>query len=331
MKTKKDVLDKYFNYIEDKYCSKTSEEFFCKKYTMKEQLSQGNLIRIKIEDGLEISKLNIQSEMEIELDNTDFKAQVLEVGYCYEGYVEVLMLPNNKKHTIKSGEVFIYKMANDVEYFKFKYVGCKIASVSMNFNLIKGAINPIWENQLMIQWDDYLDTIFKGNTIVVQKSSYNIQKIAEDIESISLDNMIGYMNIKLKTIEFLSNIIDQKYKQNSINRLKDDEVEIFDKAKKIIDINIENAPTINVLANNLDISVYRLQKIFKDITGDTVYEYIKKERVEKAKYLLNNTDMKIIEIAIEVGYENPSKFSNIFKRYNGITPLKYRKLNTNNN
>lgn len=331
MKTKRDVLDKYFNYIEEKYCSKTSEEFFCKKYTMKEQLSEGNLIRIKIEDGLEISKLDIKNNMEMELDNTDFEDQVLEVGYCYEGQAELLMLPSSKKYTIKAGDVFIYKMVNDVDYFKFKYRGCKITSVSMNFDLIKSAINPMWENQLMIQWYDYLDTIFKGDTIVIQKTTYDIQKIAEDIDLISIDNMMGYMKIKLKTIEFLSNIIDQKYKQNSIKSLKDEELEIFNKAKNIIQINLENMPTINVLSHNLDISIYRLQRIFKDITGNTVYEYIKKERLEKAKYLLKNTGMKIIEIAIEVGYENPSKFANLFKKYNGITPLKYRKLNTNNN
>ncbi len=37
--------------------------------------------------------------------------------------------------------------------------------------------------------------------------------------------------------------------------------------------------------------------------------------------------MSVLQIANEIGYENPSKFANTFKEYNNVTPLKYRKLN----
>ncbi|CDI48974.1 transcriptional regulatory protein [Clostridium tetani 12124569] len=70
-----------------------------------------------------------------------------------------------------------------------------------------------------------------------------------------------------------------------------------------------------------------MQEEFKNVIGCTVYEYIKKVRMEKAKYLLKSTNMSVLEIANEIGYENPSKFANAFKEYNNVTPLKYRKLN----
>lgn len=66
------------------------------------------------------------------------------------------------------------------------------------------------------------------------------------------------------------------------------------------------------------------EKGFKEITGSTVYEYIRKARVERSKIFLKSTDMQIICIANKVGYENPSKFSSVFKSYTGMTPSKYR-------
>ena len=47
--------------------------------------------------------------------------------------------------------------------------------------------------------------------------------------------------------------------------------------------------------------------------------------MEYAKKLLETTDINILDIAIEIGYENPSKFSIAFKKIFGILPNKYRK------
>ena len=49
------------------------------------------------------------------------------------------------------------------------------------------------------------------------------------------------------------------------------------------------------------------------------------KKMEYAKKLLETTDINILDIAIEIGYENPSKFSIAFKKIFGILPNKYRK------
>ncbi len=63
---------------------------------------------------------------------------------------------------------------------------------------------------------------------------------------------------------------------------EDEEKESIVRAKDIISKNLQDPPCIKELASDLDISLYKLQKAFKNITGNTVYEYIKKSRIEKA-------------------------------------------------
>ncbi|MBU5485211.1 AraC family transcriptional regulator [Clostridium sp. MSJ-11] len=326
MRGKKDAIDIYYRHIEDKYCCKISDELLGKKYIIGKQFGVGNFSRMRIEDGLEISKANIAYKMEMEFDNREFDDDILELGYCYNGDIEIFSMPDNKKYILEAGNMFIYKSLNDVEHFNLKYNKCKTISIQMNFNTIKDTINPIWEDRAIIDWQKNMNNIFKENILIIEKASYDIKKIAEQIDSISTHNVVDYMNFKLKTIEFLTTVLKEKYNERSLRTHKEQESEIIIMAKDIISKNLQNSPSVKELASRLNISVYKLQEGFKNDTGYTVYEYIQKSKMEKAKYLLKNTELSIIEIANEIGYENPSKFANLFKRYNNITPLKYRKL-----
>ncbi|MCT4606000.1 MAG: AraC family transcriptional regulator [Marinisporobacter sp.] len=323
MTMKKNIMDEYYKYVEDKYCMKTLDEVLGKKYFIKDQFGGGSFFRIKIEEGLEVSGFDI-SKIDMEFDNRMTHEDVLEVGYCYRGDTKILSLPDHKEYTFKKDDICIYRTLNRLDHFKFKHRNCKTISIHMDFNAIKNAIHSIWEDQLIVDWQENIDNIFNGKVLIIEKASYDLRKIAQEMDTISSDNMMGYMKLKLKTIELLATFLEQKSKE-SLKNIKNKDIEEITQAKEIINKNIENTPSVKALAAQLNISVYKLQKGFKDFTGDTVYEYIKKVKMEKAKYLLKNTSLSILEIANEIGYENPSKFANIFKRYNEITPLKYRK------
>ena len=59
--------------------------------------------------------------------------------------------------------------------------------------------------------------------------------------------------------------------------------------------------------------------------GKTLTEYINEIRVDKASAMLSNTDEKVIDIAIQCGYDNISYFIKRFKNVKGVTPQEYRK------
>ncbi len=64
---------------------------------------------------------------------------------------------------------------------------------------------------------------------------------------------------------------------------------------------------------------------FKNNMGLTVTEYIKKLRIKKAKDLLVNTDLSILEIAQMIGYEHNSSFTRVFRKFEQISPAEFRK------
>lgn len=66
-------------------------------------------------------------------------------------------------------------------------------------------------------------------------------------------------------------------------------------------------------------------EMFKREEGITYIEFVKRERMEKAIRIINETPAKISEVAHEVGYEDVKYFSQLFKKYTGKTPSEYRK------
>ncbi|WP_129597218.1 helix-turn-helix domain-containing protein [Anaerophilus nitritogenes] len=319
MESKNDIENIYCKYIKDKYCCKTWDELLGKKYVIGEQFGKGNFLVLKIEEGLEVSRVRLD-EMYMDFDNKNYDEDVLEVGYCYSGDNKIFSFPDGKEYTLKEGEIFVYTTLNDVEYFQFIYKNCKTISIHLNFNTIRNVVNPIWEDRVLLDWKANIHNIFKENILIIEKASYDLKQIAKQMDAISTDDMMGYMKLKLKTIEFLTTFLEEKMKH-----INSEENEKISKAKEMIHDNLEKIPSVKELAMILNTSIYKLQKWFKDSTGDTVYEYIKKVRIEKAKYLLENTQMSILQITNEIGYENPSKFAKLFKNYYDMTPLQYRK------
>ncbi len=88
--------------------------------------------------------------------------------------------------------------------------------------------------------------------------------------------------------------------------------------------------TIDELADYLGLSVSYLSKLFKKEMGINVSQYINELKVEQAKNMLQNSDMKIIEIANHLSFSSQSHFIQVFQKITGVTPNKYRQQNFRN-
>lgn len=77
------------------------------------------------------------------------------------------------------------------------------------------------------------------------------------------------------------------------------------------------------LAAIAQISPYHFLRLFKQSMGITPHQYILQRRIDKAKYLLEQTELSIAEIAVRVGFCDQSHFTRCFKRLLGITPKQF--------
>lgn len=80
-----------------------------------------------------------------------------------------------------------------------------------------------------------------------------------------------------------------------------------------------------VVSNYVSMNYSMFSYAFKKYTGKNFVSYLKEIRVNEAKRLLEKTDMRVIEISRQVGYENEKHFMKIFKTVSGVSPTEYRR------
>jgi two-component system response regulator YesN len=93
-----------------------------------------------------------------------------------------------------------------------------------------------------------------------------------------------------------------------------------------IDANYMQDLYLERIATEMNLSSKYISKVFKDITGTNVTDYISMKRIEEAKKLLATTQMKNDEVAERVGIVSRATFFRLFKKYEGVTPQEYRTL-----
>lgn len=138
---------------------------------------------------------------------------------------------------------------------------------------------------------------------------------------------------------FIMNDIDElKYKFNSMllkigaflnQRHGSSSEQIVQKVKEYVGRNYSDKKlSLSTIAKELNFTPAYLSALFSNLCGFSLSYYINQIRIEKAKYRLQCGDSKINNIANDIGYENTTYFSTIFKKYIGVSPKEYRSIHT---
>ncbi|WP_285423777.1 AraC family transcriptional regulator [Pseudomonas sp. efr-133-TYG-103a] len=87
---------------------------------------------------------------------------------------------------------------------------------------------------------------------------------------------------------------------------------------------LDKAFDLGRLASQASMSVSHFSRLFSKATGRSPSRYFIHLRMETARQLLLESDLSILQVALEVGYASPSHFAQVFKRHSGVTPREYR-------
>lgn len=106
-------------------------------------------------------------------------------------------------------------------------------------------------------------------------------------------------------------------------KLKMELIEMMDQAKKLLESDLKNPPSIAELAHSVGMNETYLKAHFKAAFDCTVYGFVKKSRIHRAIQLLEEGQMNVSEIGWELGYRHPTHFSAAFKKETGFSPKEY--------
>ncbi len=106
----------------------------------------------------------------------------------------------------------------------------------------------------------------------------------------------------------------------------DEYIRLVNKSEDYIESHLSEKISLDVLANNANMSKYHFHRIFSKCRDETVKQFITRIKVERSGvFLAVRVDLSITDIALEYGFNDASTFNKAFKKYMGMSPLEYRK------
>ena len=102
------------------------------------------------------------------------------------------------------------------------------------------------------------------------------------------------------------------------------QIDLVKRMRENFDSAPENYVSVDVLSQEYQISVSQLQKVFKQLYGVPIYQYVRERRLERAAKALRETRRTVTEIALDAGFTNPGKFAESFRKRYGLTPTQFR-------
>ncbi|MCI9326862.1 MAG: response regulator [Lachnospiraceae bacterium] len=133
---------------------------------------------------------------------------------------------------------------------------------------------------------------------------------------------------KFRTMEQLQNWIVNILQGMNELMLRDDMSEkrdVIAEVKGYISKNFNREISLNEISEHFFINPYYFSHLFKKKTGETYQNYLIRLRMERAKKLLEETDLKVYEICERVGYSDTNHFIKMFARMTEMNPGEYRK------
>ena len=102
-------------------------------------------------------------------------------------------------------------------------------------------------------------------------------------------------------------------------------VNVINRTVDYIEQSIDKNLQLSDLSMVAGISDFHFSRIFKTVTGNSLKQYILGRKLTKAAEQLQTTDLSVLDIALNFGFEYPEVFSRAFKNQFGVSPLQYRK------
>lgn len=257
------------------------------------------------------------SDINIKTDKSLLENIQLDEGYYYQ----MIVLPINKEEKEFNNKVlnryfkevtsnnkieYIYFLYNDNVYIIFYFNVNEISNISDVTNQIDERSNMFIENGMNVFILECTNKVWE-----IREQS----KLARKVK----DKMLYNKNAKKYYIDDLNELLDI---------LEDDKnlysVTSIKLAIQFITKNFDKNITLKDVADEVFLSQNYLSELFKKETGEGFYEFLSNYRIKRAKELLVTTNLKIYEVAENVGYNDSITFGRAFKKIAGVTPNSFR-------
>lgn len=240
------------------------------------------------------------------------------VEHCREGKIEWDC--GNGQYAYLGSGCFMPCDYSDQGGGHFEFPSCTFQGMTLGFDLPRAKEG--FPKEIPVDLELLQKKITEAGTVDLSKNARSTYVLGLIYEA----QHLSLIHKKLAALDFILFLDDLRWNENHAEPLyfPRQQVLLVKKMERFLKSNLDHRYTLKELSDRFSMPVSTIRRVFPGVFGYSVTEYIKKKRIEEAMRLLRETDRTITEISTTLGYENPSKFSAVFKSYLKVSPQIYR-------
>ncbi len=299
---------------------KGTEDGNCSGFHLENGSGTGDITMYRVFPGMEL----IYNDMHMEYCNKQQRPtpNVMEINYCQEGRSECLFGESQYCY-MSAGDLSFCSLHDNAHQSEFPTAHYHGITVTIDFSAITEEMKKVLE--LLTVDLERIRALSQARNFTIIRANPTIEHIFSELYRVPENIRYGYIRVKI--LELLLVLTE-------LNPVEDTGGHAYFPAAQIAAIKRVHAflvehfnehYTIDELSERFDLSPTVMKKCFRGVYGDSVYAYMKRYRLQVAERLLKESGFTIGEIAAQIGYLNPNKFTSAFCAEYGMPPTAYRK------
>lgn len=158
----------------------------------------------------------------------------------------------------------------------------------------------------------------------IVRAEESVAHIFSELYSVPESIRKGYFKVKIMELFLFLSAMDISRDQSRGRSVSGSQVATAKEVCRYLTDNMDKRITLDQVSEKFHVSGTQIKNSFKAVYGVSMYAFIRAQKMHSAAAMLKSTDLTILEIAGEYGYENGSKFAGAFKAVMGMSPNEYR-------
>ena len=248
-------------------------------------------------------------------------ARVLEIRHCFEGRMEYTF--GDATYCLAPGDLSVSEIAACPRETRFPTGHFHGVSVLIDIDRAPGCLSCLLED-VDVEPRALAEKFCHGGNVYVSHSSPRVEHIFSELYGVPQELRKGYFKVKvLELLLFLSSLSPES-DESAAHRVTKTQVDLAERIAQYLDGNMDEKVTLGQLQKKFGASGAQIRNCFRQVFGISAAAYIRREKMKRAAKALTDTDRTVLDIALEYGYDNASKFAKTFRTVMGASPAAYR-------
>ena len=264
--------------------------------------------------------MNYELNQDLILKNSDINTPERMVLFKFQNIFPDKEILSTEKHFKTIPSVLIITSTVNTDSLIPIHTNTATINIEVNANYLNGLFD-LPEKSLVLQ-----SLLQNTQPLVFEQMIYPaLQKIVDEILSEPVNENFKLFFLRVKAEELICRLLIEleKRDEKQLVSLNNQDIQTLYKVKEQMLEHLETPPVIKELAIFANMSPTKLKRLFRQIFGNSIFNYYQAFRMKEAAFLLKEQKLSVSDVGNQLGFTNLSHFSKVFKDHMGMKPKQY--------